>query len=254
MKQFFAVLAILFLAACASDGPTVPVTPIPPAAPPPGNLVLNASWPAPFNASEACYGSPFECHVPPGTEWGLLQQKDLDHFFPEENTLGFSTDPDGGMALINTLLLDRTQPVSVEETIQVNSLNCSQSVSYAGVVPYGGGRDDGDPTGRYRAEYISCFPGDQRVQVWVYSPTWAGPIPGGPFLVTLGQPHKLRIDWYPGEKVVYWLDDRIIWVEGSSFGHDPLDIPHNLYPAMWFGSTTGTVLSFRAYGTVVQTH
>lgn len=226
----------------APDAPTVPAAPIPPAASPP-QPVVTADWTVPLSAAAGCGGSPFACTLPPGTTWGLLQPGDVSQFTIQAGALGFS-DPTTGMALINAQTLDRTRVLYLREFVRVDQINCDQGVGYVGGVHYGGGADDGDPRGRYRALYISCFAGDTKVRLWLYSPTYAGPIWDYDFRD--GQVHQLGIDWYPGDHVNYWLDGAVVFTEGKSFGHDPLDIPANPHPSMWFGSVVGAVLSFEA--------
>lgn len=249
MKTFLAIGLALAISACGGGGgePLPPITPIPPAAPaPPGDPITTGDFSAPLAASGGCGGSPFVCNVEPGAQWGLLQASDITHFTAKGIQLDFATDPNAGMALISTkAVLDPARVMGVRETVRIDSLNCG-SVAYTGPVIYAGGVDDGDPTGRYRALYISCFPGDPRVQLWMYSPTWAGPVPGGPFLVAMGSTHTLGIDWYSGDRVVYTLDELPVWTEDQNFGHDPLTMPRPGYPSMWYGSAKGSVLKFEA--------
>lgn len=244
MKRFALLLGLGLTAAGCSGGGSLPL----PSPPPPGPVVHPGTELAlppfsPLDASAICSGSPFGCSG--GSAWGLLQASDLAKFTPGP-ILGFNTGPNAGMALVAVATLARSAPLSLEETVRLDSLACPSTVSYQGPVAYGGGVDDGDPSGRYRAEYISCFPGDQTVRVWLYSPTYAAPLPGSP-VVSLGL-HTLRLDWYPGDHVDYWLDGQLLFTENEAFAHDPLDAPHDLHPALWFGGASGAVISFRAWG------
>jgi hypothetical protein len=257
--NYLGIALSLFLAACSS-GPSPFSIPMPPPivapapVPRPGSLIMTADWTAPLGAAEQCTGSPFTCTLPPGARWGLLPASDgavdpqPNAYFPSigNGWLGFKTPEGRGFALISPTTLDRTKPMSIRAQVRVDSADCNSGVAYAGPVVYGGGVDDGDPTGRYRAEYISCFAGDTKVRLWLYSPTYAGPI--WDFNFADGQVHGLRIDWYPGDHVDYFLDDQIVFTEGQSFGHDPLDVPHDPHPALWFGASAGAVGQFDVYG------
>jgi hypothetical protein len=158
--------------------------------------------------------------------------------------LAYHTDSFSGMALVGAQTLDRTQPISLRAVIKVDTLDCNAGVAYVGPVIYGGGVDDGDPTGNYRAEYISCFGGDEGPKLWLYESIWAGPMPGGPFAIEVGSTHELEIDWYPGDRVDYRLDRQIVFTETANFGHAPLTLQHDPHPALWFGSSTGAIGQF----------
>lgn len=221
-----------------------------------------ADWTPPLGIALRCGGpglaSPFKCDLPPGAKWGVSPQEGnggIDCVKPLPNVcfhidplgLGFHAAENGqpGMALVSALTLDRTKPMSVRMVVRVDSLNCDSGVAYVGPVLYGGGVDDGDPTGRYRALYISCFAGDLKVRLCLYSPTYATPIWDFDFVD--GQPHELGLDWYPGDHVDYWLDGAIVFTEGLSFGHDPLDVPTDPHPAIWMGGARGSIGRFDVY-------
>lgn len=254
MKRLVAALLVaLTVAACGGGGGTPAPSfgpPPPPAAsvPEPGPLALDADLSSPLGPVAICGGSPFACQGPPGAVWGMLQASDAAKFSTSADGLGFATGSGVGMAIGSTSTVSRSAPLSVRAVVRVDSLDDCHTLAYLGPVAYGGGVDDGDPTGRYRAEYLSCLPGDPTVRVWLYSPTYAGVMPGSP-AVALGV-HTLREDWYPGDHVDYFLDDesRPLFTEDASFGHDPLGAPHDLHPFVWIGSAAGAVLSLRAYG------
>lgn len=241
-------LGFFLLAACGggpASSPTTTYTPPPAPIARPGAPVLTADWTPPLAATALCGGSPFACAGPADAKWGLLQPSDLAHFSPAPGALGYATAPFAGMALVSTTTLDRTKPMSLRLTVRADSLDCDSGVAYVGGVLYGGGVDDGDPTGRYRAEYISCFAGDKKARLWLYSPTYAGPI--WDFDFRDGQEHELGLDWYPGDHVDNLLDGVVVFTEGKGFGHDPLDVPHDPHPALWFGSSTGAIGRFDVY-------
>jgi hypothetical protein len=271
-----AILPLLLLAGCGdsrapqvnpppvSAPPSLPAPSSPPAPPArPGSLAFSTDWSAPVGIALRCGGagllSPFGCDLPIGANWGVLPAPGnggVDCVDPEPNIcfqtsapgwLAYHTDSFSGMALVGAQTLDRTQPISLRAVIKVDTLDCNAGVAYVGPVIYGGGVDDGDPTGNYRAEYISCFGGDEGPKLWLYESIWAGPMPGGPFAIEVGSTHELEIDWYPGDRVDYRLDRQIVFTETANFGHAPLTLQHDPHPALWFGSSTGAIGQFDIY-------
>ncbi len=216
-------------------------------------LAFAADWTPPLHIELRCGGpgllTPFVCDLPPDAVWGVLPQADgggsgcIDPqpnvcFQPENGILRFhSGDP--GMALVSARTFDGSQPISVEAVVNVTN-DCS-GISYMGPVIYGGGVDDGDPTGTYAAAYISCTaPGDP-VKVWIYRPTLATPISSP---VSPG-PHTLRIDYTPGQGFVILLDGTVI--HDHELGSDPLTFPHDPHAALWFGAADGYVARFDVF-------
>jgi hypothetical protein len=257
------LLTLFALASCAGGSPPAPVygPPLPPApivTPRPGSPVLVADWTSPLGAAMGCgtlgHQSPFECVLPPSAKWGVIPGMDdcvspepTRCFQPAGGWLGFTAP--GGMALVSATTLDRARPMSLRGVVRIDRIDCSPGVAYAGIVDYGGGDDDGDPTGNYRALYISCFAGDTKVRLWLYeggAPAWAGPI--WDFDFRDGQAHELGIDWFPGDRVDYLLDGAVVFTEGQSFGHSPLTLNHDPHPALWFGSAAGAIGRFDATG------
>jgi hypothetical protein len=224
-----------------------------------------ADWTAPVAIALKCGGpglqSPFACDLPPDAKWGVLpfdgvggtdcvEPQPNTCFQPADGWLGFTSPPATGMALISATRLDHTKPMSLEAEVRVDTIDCT-NIAYAGIVDYDGGHDDGDERGSYWAEYISCFPGDPEVKVWVYTGGGTPYAAALPVPVSLGEIHTLRIDWYPGERVLYWLDGKIIltidaaWVAAHG---GALDLESDPRPAWWAGSVTGSIGRFTAWG------
>jgi len=250
VRQALAILA-LTLAGCAAGGSNPPPQPVQPGPPP--VPTFSADWTAPLGIALRCGGpgllTPFGCDLPEGAKWGVLPQEGnggmdcVDPqpnvcFQPHDGVLGFHAGAPG-MALVSARTLDGSKPISVKAVVTVE--NDCRDVSYAGPVIYGGGVDDGDPTGTYAAAYISCAGPSDPVKVWIYRPTLASPISGP---VNLG-PHTLRIDYVPSRGFVISLDGAVIL--DHELGSDPLTFPNDPRPAMWFGNATGAVGRFDVF-------
>lgn len=248
MKKILVALALLALEACSSGGspPYNPPPPITPITPRPGVTVLDADW-SNLNIGLGCGGSPFGCAaLPPDKNWSALLPgasggRDCslplpnNCYQPANGLLGFTSATDG-MALISAVALDPTQPMSIEVELRIDTIDCTQ-VSYAGGVLYGGGADDLDPTGNYKAWYISCFGGDPVVKLWLYTPVWAGAVYVPAFV--LGQTYTLGIDWYPGDHVDYRFNRAIVYTENAANTHGSLAATNPPHPALWTGGVTG---------------
>jgi hypothetical protein len=147
------------------------------------------------------------------------------------------------MALVSASSVPRDKPISVETVVTLNSMDCSRPVAFVGPAIYGGGIDDGDPTGNYRALYLSCGSGSQ-IQLYLYSPRLALSISAAIFQV--GVPYALRIDWVPGLSATAYLNGVAVYGDDGS-GPDTLMLNHDPHPALWFGVTTGEIGRFDVY-------
>jgi len=248
------ILTALLLAGCAAGGSNPPPQPAQSGPPPvPRTPAFSADWLPPLGIALRCGGpgllTPFECDLPPDAVWGVLPQEGnggmacVDPqpnvcFQPENGVLRFHAGAPG-MALVLGRTFDGTKPITVEAVLDVTN-DCSD-VSYAGPVIYGGGVDDGDPTGTYAAAYISCTAPTDPPKVWIYRPTLASPISSP---VSPGT-HTLSIEYTPGHPFIIRLDGAVIL--DKELGSDPLTFPNNPHPALWMGAAQGTVSKFDVY-------
>jgi hypothetical protein len=253
-----ALLICLFLAACSTPSPPPASIPPPHIDPRPGVLTWSADWTPPIGAWLRCGGpglqSPFACHLPVDARWGVLPQPGnggFDCIDPQPNpcfdardgVLDFHGDSPG-MALVSAGTLDPGQPISVEAVVTVEN-DCGRGVSYMGPVIYGGGADDGDPLGTYIAAYISCAAPTDPVKLWIYRPTYAGPVNSIP--VPPGA-HAVRIDYRPGRYMTILLDGYPqLVVTAGSLSNDAMTFPNPPHWALWFGAVDGTIARFDVY-------
>lgn len=253
-------LTLCVLAACGSTpSPPIPAPPAP--LPRPGTLAYTADFTAPMGIALGCggggYGSgdPFSCDLPASANWGVLNQPQAacpdptpnKCFQPAGGVMGFTTLPDAGMALISAQTAPKDAPISVEEVVTA-TLNCSPgvSVSYVGPVLYDGEGVGEGMNGKYYALYLSCWApaGDLQVRASAYSGLHGGPAVG-PTTYAPGSTHALRIDYYPGDKVVYSVDEVPVLTEtAGSLTPGPIAFAHDPHPAMWFGGVVGSVSRF----------
>ena len=215
---------------------------------------MAADWTAPLHVALRCGGpgllSPFGCDLPADALWGVLPQEGnggmacVDPqpnvcFQPSGGVLNFHAGRPG-MALVSARTFDRDHPISVEAVVDVTN-DCSD-LSYAGPVIYGGGVDDGDPTGTYASAYISCGgPGDPP-RLWLYRPTLATPVTGP----LAPGPHAVGIYYRPGYGFDIGLDGAIVQSE-ARLGGDALTFPRDPHAALWFGGAQGSVGRFDVY-------
>ncbi len=260
MKKALPFIFLLLISACSNDGGgNNPIPPPPVITPRPGALVFTANWTPPLGVALVCggpvYNDPFTCSLPLGAIWGVLPQEGnggngcIDPepnvcFQPSGGVLNYSAS-DPGMALVRSETLSRASPISVEAVVTASNDCPPGTVSYVGPVIYDGEGALGNPTGNYRSEYLSCANGGL-VQVWLYGPTYAGPI--GPAIYAEGVKHSLRIDWTPGTSFVYYVDGVPILTETpGSKSADSLVFNHDPRPALWFGRSKGTIERFDVY-------
>lgn len=256
MQRLLILLALL-LAGCAGTPPAPTQPPISTPQPRPGVLAFSADWTPPLGIALRCGGpgllSPFGCDLPPDAKWGVLPQDGnggIGCIDPQPNVcfqasggiLSFHAGRPG-MALISTDTLDPSRPISVEAVVTVTN-DCSD-VSFMGPVIYGGGVDDGDPTGTYVAAYISCTAPADPPKLWIYRPTYAGPVNSVP--VAPGA-HAVRIDYRPGESMTLLLDGYPqLVVTAGSLSDDAMTFPNPPHAALWFGQVQGYVGRFDVF-------
>lgn len=259
MMRLVLALALL-LAGCAGGGAGLPPGgAAPPPAPidRPGVLAFAADWTPPLHAAMRCGGpgllSPFACDLPADAVWGVLPQaggggmgcvdpQPNECFQPADGVLNFHSGRPG-MALVSARTFDGGKPISVEAVVNVTN-DCSD-VSFMGPVIYGGGVDDGDPTGTYIAAYISCTAPSDPVKLWIYRPTYAGPVNSIP--VPPGT-HAVRIDYIPGQSFTILLNRVVqLVITPGSLSNDALLFPHDPHAALWFGGVDGHVGRFDVF-------
>lgn len=266
MRRLLLLLALL-LTGCSGGGSTGiqgPITLLPTGGPPPvarpGTLAFSADWTAPLHVALRCGGpgllTPFGCILPPDALWGVLPAPGnggMDCVDPEPNVcfqpvggvLGFHVS-DGGMALVSAGTLDPDRPISLRAVISVTN-NCAgvSGVSYAGPGIYGGGVDDGDPTGTYVAAYVSCAGPADVPKLWLYRPTYAGPVNSS--AVSAGA-HEVRIDYTPGQSFAIVFDGvQQMLVTQGSISNDAMTFPNAPHWALWFGESDGYVREFDVF-------
>lgn len=254
-------IALVLLAGCA-ETPSKPPASAPPATAPynprPGNQAFAATWASPLGAALVCGGpglsNPFGCALPAGAAWGVLPQDGnggkacVDPepnvcFQPSGGILGFHAVAPG-MALISSQSFARDRTMSIEAVVTV-TLDC-RDVAYMGPVLYDGEGAADNPAGNYRAEYVSCPGGGDAPKVWVYGPTYAGPI--NSIRIEPGSTHALRMDWVPGVSITYLVDGVPQLTETpGSLSADPLTFAQDPHPALWFGLAAGSVGRFDVY-------
>jgi len=254
--RLLALLALL-LAGCAGGSAPVQLPISTPPTPRPGNQAFAADWTAPMRAALRCGGpgllSPFACDLPADALWGVLPQAGnggSDCIDPTPNVCFRLADGllyfhagNPGMALVSARTFDRNSPLSIEAVVTVTN-DCS-GVSYMGPVIYGGGVDDGDPLGTYVAAYISCAAPTDPPKLWIYRPTYAGPVNSAP--VTPGS-HAVRIDYRPGESMTLLLDGYPqLVVTAGSLSDDAMTFPNPPHAALWFGQVQGYVGRFDVF-------
>ena len=272
--KYAVILLALFLAGCAGGaGPTPnpgpPPVPTPVTTPRPGILAGSANWTGPtLGAALYCNddgpGNQFTCHLPTAALWGVLDAPGcggmggvdvpspatfpLNPVSPLPNPcfqlvngqLGYSVTP-GGMALINAQTLPLDQPSSIEGVFTIN-LDCTQGVSYAGLVNYWGEGPPTDLLGNYYALYLSCVDGlaDSAIQAWVYQGQMNTAAPVSAVTYANGSTHALRIDHIPGVSVTYLVDDVVVHVDTiATITAAALTFGGPSHPAIWAGALLG---------------